>query len=151
MSAYEPQQPVTLPPSRKQARKLVNRLLLMEVSTMLAADTPDLVIGARPIWRVPVWIGFLHQGRYAAGTLGVDAQRGALLERAQGVAAIRARAAQIAAALPAYRPNAQVVAESLARDAVRTVQRMQKSTDTTGCCGVTGLSVAVSIRCSLFP
>jgi len=34
--------------------------------------------------------------------LDVDAQRGALLEREQGVAAIRARARQIAAALPAY-------------------------------------------------
>ena len=44
----------------------------------------------------------------------VDAQRGALLEREQGVAAIRARVMQIAAALPAWRPNAQVAAEVLA-------------------------------------
>ena len=83
------------------------------------------MIGARPIWRVPVWIGFLQQGRYTVGALDVDAQRGALLEREQGVAAIRARAGQI------------------------TLQRMQTSTDLPGCCGVTGLSVAVSIRCSL--
>ena len=94
---------------------------------MLAAATPELVLGARPIWRVPVWIGFLQQGRYTVGALDVDAQRGALLEREQGVAAIRARAGQTA------------------------LQRMQKSTDTTGCCGVTALSVAVSIRCSLLP
>jgi hypothetical protein len=98
-----------------------------------------------------VWIGFLDQGRYAVGMLDVDAQRSTLLEREQGVAAMRARAGQIAAALPAYRPNAQVAAESLAPDAVRTLQRMQTSTDLPGCCGVTGLSVAVSIRCRLLP
>jgi hypothetical protein len=59
--------------------------------------------------------------------LDVDAQRGALLEREQGVAAMRARARQI------------------------TLQRMQTSTDLPGCGGVTGLSVAVSIRCRLLP
>jgi hypothetical protein len=62
-----------------------------------------------------VWIGFLHQGRYAAGTLDVDEQSGVLLEREQGVAAMRARATQSAATLPTWRPNPQVVAESLAQ------------------------------------
>ncbi len=81
---------------------------------MLAAATPELVFGARPIWRVPVWIGFLQQGRYTVGALDVDAQSGALIEREQGVAAIRARARQIAGTLPAYRPIAQVAAEVLA-------------------------------------
>jgi hypothetical protein len=120
--------PTPNPPiSSEQARRLVDRFLLMEVSTMLAAATPELVFGARPIWRVPVWIGFLHQGRYTVCTLDVDAQSGALLEREQGAAAMRARAGEI------------------------TLQRMQTSTDLPGCCGVTGLSVAVSIRCSLFP
>jgi hypothetical protein len=103
-----------LPVSGEQARKLVNRFLLMEVSTMLAAATPELVLDARTLWRVPVWIGFLQQGRYAVGMLDVDAQRGALLEREQGVAAIRARARQIAGMLPAWRPNAQVAAKYLA-------------------------------------
>jgi hypothetical protein len=96
------------------------------------------VISARPLWRVPVWIGFLQQGRYAVGTLDVDAQRGVLLDREQGVAAIRVRAMQSAAALPAYRPNAQVAAEVLAPDAMRGLQRMQKSTEPTGCGGGTG-------------
>lgn len=86
---------------------------------MLAAATPELVIGARPIWCVPVWIGFLQQGRYAVGALDVDVQRGALLEREQGVTAIRVRATQIAGTLLAYRPNAQVGAEVLAPNAMR--------------------------------
>jgi hypothetical protein len=59
-------------------------------------------------WHGLVWIGFLHQGRYAAGTIDVAAQSGALLDREQGVAAIRARATQSAADLSAWRPNAQV-------------------------------------------
>lgn len=66
-----------------------------------------------------MWIGFLHQGRYAVGALDVDSQSGALLDREQGVAAIRARARQIAGTLPAYRSNAQVAAEYLAPDAMR--------------------------------
>ena len=72
------------------------------------------MIGARPVWRASVWIGFLQQGRYTIGALNVDVQRGALLEREQGVAAIRARARQSAGTLPAWRPNAQVAAEVLA-------------------------------------
>ncbi len=38
-----------------------------------------------------VWIDFLQQGRYTVGALDVDAQSDALLEREQGVAAVRAR------------------------------------------------------------
>lgn len=117
--------------------KLVDRFLLMEVNTMLAA-APELVIGARPLWRVPVWSGFLQQGRYAVGILDVDAPHGALLEREQGVAAIRARATRSVAALPAWRTNAQVAAEYLAPDAGRERQRMQTTTDLPGCGGVTG-------------
>ena len=49
----------------------------------------------------------------------VDAQTGVLLDREQSVAASRASATQIAAALPAYRPNAQVVTDYLAPDAMR--------------------------------
>ena len=81
---------------------------------MLAADTPDLVIGARTIWRVPVWIGFLHQGCFAVGALDVDAQTGAILDPDRSLAAIRAQATEIAATLPAYSPNPKIAAEYLA-------------------------------------
>jgi hypothetical protein len=109
---------VTLEISSAQARKLVNRFLLMEVSTMLAANTPDLVVGKRTVWRVPVWIGFLHQGRFAVGALDVDAHTGTILDSAQRVAAVQTRAAEIAAALPAYTPNPHIAVEYLAPDAV---------------------------------
>ncbi len=101
---FEIRQLVTLELSAEQARRLVNRFLLMEVSTMLAADPPDLVVGDRTIWRVPVWIGFLHQGRFMAGTIDVDAKTGMLLDREQSVAAIQARATELAATLPPTPP-----------------------------------------------
>ncbi|HHY54152.1 MAG TPA: hypothetical protein GYA08_01830 [Chloroflexi bacterium] len=115
---FEIRQRVTLAISAEQARRLVNRFLLMDVSTMLAAETPDLVIGERTVWRAPVWIGFLHQGRYAVGSLDVDAQTGAILDQEQSIAMIRARATEIAATLPPYRPNPKIAAEYLAPNPV---------------------------------
>jgi hypothetical protein len=43
----------------------------------------------------------LHQGSFTVGALDVDAQAGAILDQAQRVAAIQARAAELAVALPA--------------------------------------------------
>jgi hypothetical protein len=110
---FEIRQLVTLEISGEQARKLVNRFLLMEVSTMLAADAPDLVVGERTVWRVPVWIGFLHQGRFAVGTFDVDARTGAILDQEQSVAAIQAQATELATSLPAYSPNPIIATEYL--------------------------------------
>ncbi len=120
---FEIRQLVTLEISGEQARKLVNRFLLMEVSTMLAADAPDLVVGERTVWRVPVWIGFLHQGRFAVGALDVDARSGVIIDREQSVAAIQARATEFAATLPAYAPNPNVAVEYLAPNPV-TAQKL---------------------------
>lgn len=115
---FEIRQLVTLEISGEQAHKLVNRFLLMEVSTVLAADAPDLVVGERTVWRVPVRIGFLHQGRFAVGALDVDAQTGAILEQEQSVAAIQERATKLAASLPAYSPNPTIATEYLAPNPV---------------------------------
>ena len=115
---FEIRQLATLEISGEQARKLVNRFLLMEVSTMLAADAPDLVVGERTVWRVPVWIGFLHQGRFAVGALDVDARTGAILDQEQSVAAIQERATKLAASLPAYSLNPTIATEYLAPNPV---------------------------------
>ena len=120
---FEIRQIVTLDVSAEQARKLVNRFLLMEVSTMMAADPPDLVIGEQSVWRVPVWIGFLHQGRFWVGTIDVDTRSGAILAPEQSQAAIEARAAELAAGLPPYAPNQEIAAESLASDPVTALNR----------------------------
>jgi hypothetical protein len=120
---FEIHQLVTLEVSSAQACKLVNRFLLMEVSTLLTADAPVLVVNERTIWRAPVWIGFLHQGRFAVGALDVDAHTGTILDSAQRVAAIKVRAAEFAAVLPAYAPNPHIAVEYLAPDAVTAQNR----------------------------
>jgi hypothetical protein len=111
---FEIRQIVTLEISAEQARKLVNRFLFMEVSTLLAAEPPDLVVGDHTVWRVPVWIGFLHQGRYRVGTIDVNAMTGALLDQEKSVAAIQVRATELAATLPPYAPNPDIAVEYLA-------------------------------------
>lgn len=113
---FEIRQLVTLELSAEQARKIVNHFLLMEVSTMLAADAPDLVIGDQTVWRVPVWIGFLQQGRFQAGVMDVDVKTGAILNQDERTAAIQARAAELAAGLPPYVPNQSATDEFLAAD-----------------------------------
>ena len=55
---------------------------------------------------------------FAVGAPDVDARTGAILDPTQRVAAIQARAAELAAALPAYAPNPSIAAEFLAPGAV---------------------------------
>jgi hypothetical protein len=40
----------------EEARRQVNRWLLNEVSYLIGADSPTLVIGERVVWRVPAWL-----------------------------------------------------------------------------------------------
>ena len=51
---------------------------------------------------------------------------------------IRARAMQVAAALPAYRPNAQVATDYLAPDAMRAENRLAEEEERTGATPVQG-------------
>jgi hypothetical protein len=70
---------------------LTRRFLMNEISHLLVAAAPDLVVGARTRWRVPVWIGFPGGGRHEAGVVEVDAQTGAFVDQAAHVAEISAR------------------------------------------------------------
>jgi len=50
---------------------------LNEVSYLIGADSPTLVVGERVVWRVPAWFGLLHTGRLGiVGTVGVDVSSG---------------------------------------------------------------------------
>ncbi len=51
---FEIRQEVTLAISANQARHLVNHFLSMDMSTMPAVETPDLVIDERTVWRALV-------------------------------------------------------------------------------------------------
>lgn len=69
-----------LPITAFRAQQLVNVLMIMEVSSQMLSQVPELVLGERPCWSVPVWftlpgIGLVGQ----AGTVLVDATTGEVL------------------------------------------------------------------------
>ena len=73
----------------EEARHIANRWLLNEVSYLLGADPPTLVVGERAVWRVPAWIGFPSTGRVGVvGTVDVDVETGELLNPLERKAAI---------------------------------------------------------------
>jgi hypothetical protein len=73
----------------EEARHIVNRWLLNEVSYLLGADPPTLVVGEQVVWRVPAWIGFPSTGRVGViGTVDVDVKTGELLNPLERKAAI---------------------------------------------------------------
>jgi hypothetical protein len=64
--------------SAEQARRQVDSWLLNEVSYMMGADAPALVVGERTVWRVPTYFSAPGAGRAGAtGTVDVDVETGA--------------------------------------------------------------------------
>ncbi len=101
----------------EEARRKVNRWLINEVSLMLGADSPTLVIGEQVVWRVPVWIGFPHIGRAGTvGTVDVDVQTGAMNATLERKAELERCAEALAARLPAYQPREALPTQYLAKD-----------------------------------
>src|SRR5262245_60938582 len=62
------------------AQRKVSKLLLDEVANLLYGERPNLVVGQRLLWRVPVWLGLPTIGPVGqVGVLDVDAQTGEIL------------------------------------------------------------------------
>lgn len=60
----------------EQAKRFVNSWLLNEVSYLLGTKTATLVIGERPVWRVPIWFGLIGMERpELVGTVDVDVEK----------------------------------------------------------------------------
>ncbi|HHY56967.1 MAG TPA: ribbon-helix-helix protein, CopG family [Chloroflexi bacterium] len=110
--AFEIHTTVQIDVSADQAQRLARRFLMNEISHLLVADPPDLVVGAQTRWRVPVWIGFPGGGRHDVGVIEVDAQTGAFVDQAAHIAEISARAAVAADNLPPFAPRTDVPATS---------------------------------------
>ena len=100
--AFEIRAAVQINVTALQARRLANRFLMDEVSHLLVAAAPDLVVGDRTRWRVPVWIGFPGQGRQDVGVLEIDAQTGVFVDQETHVAEIKQRATTVAENLPPF-------------------------------------------------
>ncbi len=102
---FEIRQMVTVHVTAEEARRKVARWLRMEVSHMLGADTPTLMIGQRTIWRVPAYFSAPRAGIVGSvGEVEVDALTGEICERAICQAQIEQRADALAATLPPFQP-----------------------------------------------
>lgn len=66
--------------TRHVARQKVNVQLALHCGQSFALDEPELQVGERVCWRVPVWVTHPAQGKVASiGDIRVDAQTGEVL------------------------------------------------------------------------
>ena len=96
---------VNLVISAQEACRLVDHWLLENLSVLIGADMPTLVIGDQNVWRVPVWMGLVGSGRTELGVIDVDATSGALLDARRRVSAIMAAAEIYAGKTPSFAPR----------------------------------------------
>lgn len=79
------------------ARQRVTRYVMQELSTQLGGDTPDLTVGERIYWSVPVVFTLPGKGVLGGvGTLRVDAETGELFTDPQTEQEFRHQVGQLA-------------------------------------------------------
>lgn len=118
VGVHEIRQTLNVQVTAEQAQRKVNRWLLDEVSYMMHAESPTLVVNGDACWRVPAVLTAPHVG--VVGTVGsvdVDAATGDLLERETQKDVIVTNARKLAKALPPYPGPRETPAEYLATDA----------------------------------
>lgn len=119
--SFEIHQTVNLTVTAKQAQRKVDTWLLNEVSMMMGAETPTLVIGQRTYWRVPARFTAPHVGRVGTvGEVAVDAQTGDIECPQETKAAILRTAKVLAKKLPPFRVR-PTPPEYLAKDLAPTL------------------------------
>ena len=102
--SFEIRQTVNLAISSKQAQRKVDTWLLLEVSMMMGAETPTLLLGERSIWRVPVRFTAPHVGRVGtAGEVEIDAQSGEIYNPITAKTTLLRTAKTLAKKLPPFR------------------------------------------------
>lgn len=103
---FQIQETVTIQVSADEARRQVDRWLLHEVNVQMGADQPVLVVGARSVWRVPVYWSTPHAGRVGVvGHVEVDVLSGQMDRSAPRKAELMQRAVDLASELPPYQPR----------------------------------------------
>jgi hypothetical protein len=101
----------------EEARRQVRRWLRDEVSLLIDADLPTLVVGDQVVWRVSAWIGFPHTGRAGiVGTIDVDVTTGSMNNTPECKTEIEHQAEAVAAWQPPYRPKDNVPEQYLAKN-----------------------------------
>jgi hypothetical protein len=83
------------------AQQKVNDFVLSEVSYMMHAGKPELVVGERICWRVPVILSLTSRGDVGeVGTIDVDVETGQMHVTPQLITEMNARAEGLAAHSP---------------------------------------------------
>ncbi len=96
----------TINVAAEEAQQQVHRWLVTEISSNIGAESPTLVIGERPIWRVPAYLTFPRFGRVGVvGAVDVDVETGAIHQQMQCRGAIEQAADKLARQLPPYQPR----------------------------------------------
>src|SRR5436190_10812379 len=86
-----------LPITAFRARQLVNVLMTMEVSSQMLSQAPELILGERSCWSVPVWFTLPGSGLVGqAGTVLVDAHTGEVLADSEDLREIAGNARRLA-------------------------------------------------------
>ena len=100
--------------SADEACRQVNNWLLDEVSYMVGAGEPLLVIGKKVVWRVPVLLTATHIGEVGAiGAIDVDVQTGEMDNSLERKADILRMARELAESMPPYTPRKYAPAQYL--------------------------------------
>ncbi|MFN8488831.1 MAG: hypothetical protein U0350_14610 [Caldilineaceae bacterium] len=101
----------------EQARRQVNRWIFTEVSSLLGARTPKLVVGERVVWRVPVVLTAPHLGEVGlVGEIDVDVQNSDMDKTPACVAQLEACCRELGKRLPPYTSCGNLPQGSLAKN-----------------------------------
>lgn len=106
VGTFEIRRTVTVAVSAENAQRQVHRWLLLEVSHMMGADEPTLLVGDGTYWRVPVHLSTPQVGIIGqVGAIDVDAVSGEMIDVATQKAQIEQQARTLMRNLPPFRPH----------------------------------------------
>lgn len=101
----------------EEARRQVDRWLFDQVSYMMTAEPPTLVLGERIVWRVPAVLTAPQVGRVGlVGTVDVDVQTGQMANTLELITALQQAGIALGNRLPPYQPGRQLPSDYWAND-----------------------------------
>lgn len=103
------QRDFTIHVTAEEARRQVDRWLFDQVSYMMTAEAPTLVLSECIVWRVPAVLTATHVGRVGAvGVMDVDVQTGQMNVTTERIAALQQAGIELGKRLPPYQVGLQL-------------------------------------------
>lgn len=114
----------TINVAAEEAQQLVHGWLIDEISCNMGAEAPTLVIGERPVWRVPAYLSFPRFGRVGVvGLVDIDVETGLIHNQSSCKIALEQAANELAQRLPPYQPR-QTMPQELLSIAIPMVSKL---------------------------